>query len=130
MLITTVHEAFDTTRYLLASFASYSWRVPINYVTPDNEYTELRWLSEHEHSRTFALPASDANPAWLKLNINMTGYYRVCYDTATWDALINQLETNHTVEFTVHACVHVTTVLRCQATSIFGGFIGQRSESR
>ena len=85
--------------------------MPINYVTPGHEYTELLWLSEHEHNRTFALPASDANPAWLKLNINMTGYYRVCYDTATWDALIHQLETDHTVEFSLQ-CMLVYTSQR------------------
>lgn len=37
------------------------------------------------------------NPKWVKLNVNMTGYYRVCYSDADWDALIDQLLEDHTV---------------------------------
>lgn len=34
---------------------------------------------------------------WLVANINMTGFYRVNYDSANWDRLLATLNTNHQV---------------------------------
>jgi hypothetical protein len=35
--------------------------------------------------------------AWVKMNVDFKGFYRVHYDDANWDALIEQLKTDHTV---------------------------------
>lgn len=34
---------------------------------------------------------------WLVANINMTGFYRVNYDSDNWDRLLATLNTNHEV---------------------------------
>ena len=34
---------------------------------------------------------------WIKGNFKQVGYYRVHYDDDNWRALIQQLETDHTV---------------------------------
>ena len=39
----------------------------------------------------------DSNPSWIKANSNMTGFYRVHYDEENWRAIIEQLNTRHTV---------------------------------
>lgn len=39
----------------------------------------------------------EVNPktSWIKANVNQSGYYRVNYDQALWDAIIAQLINNH-----------------------------------
>ncbi|CAJ0950368.1 unnamed protein product [Ranitomeya imitator] len=49
-------------------------------------------LNETQH--TIVLPSE---PAWLKFNVKMTGYYIVDYGPEGWDVLITQLRSNHTV---------------------------------
>ncbi len=34
---------------------------------------------------------------WLLANINMTGFYRVNYDSDNWERLLNKLNTQHEV---------------------------------
>ena len=48
-------------------------------------------------SVSFDLDSSQRSARWVKMNVNMTGVYRVHYDEANWRALINQLATDHTV---------------------------------
>ena len=35
---------------------------------------------------------------WLLANVNVTGYYRVNYDTANWDKILTQLRSDHKVK--------------------------------
>lgn len=34
---------------------------------------------------------------WVKFNVDMSGYYMVHYADSGWDAIINLLQSNHTV---------------------------------
>lgn len=34
---------------------------------------------------------------WMKANVNQSGYYRVNYGRDIWNAILLQLQTNHTV---------------------------------
>ncbi|KAL0183154.1 hypothetical protein M9458_022529, partial [Cirrhinus mrigala] len=34
---------------------------------------------------------------WIKFNVDLRGYYIVHYESRGWDALINQLQQNHSV---------------------------------
>ena len=34
---------------------------------------------------------------WIKFNVGQRGFYRVTYDEAGWDALINVLQTEHEI---------------------------------
>lgn len=45
------------------------------------------------------------SPNWLLLNLNVTGYFRVNYDLENWEQLLNQLDTNHTVNGVLRAVV-------------------------
>ncbi|XP_043934238.1 aminopeptidase Ey-like [Protopterus annectens] len=71
---------------------NYTWIVPVTWMkglSSANRY----WL---ENSSAIN-PSFQVNNDWLLLNINMTGYYRVNYDTGNWERLLNQLNTNHSV---------------------------------
>jgi len=35
---------------------------------------------------------------WVLVNLNITGYYRVNYDTKNWERLLNQLTEKHEVK--------------------------------
>ncbi len=39
---------------------------------------------------------------WVLVNVNITGYYRVNYDTENWERLLNQLTENHEVKTQRH----------------------------
>ncbi len=39
---------------------------------------------------------------WVLVNLNITGYYRVNYDTENWERLLNQLTGNHEVKTQRH----------------------------
>ena len=43
-------------------------------------------------------PQTDTN-GWIVANPMQYGYYRVNYETQNWNALINQLNTAHTVSY-------------------------------
>ena len=38
-----------------------------------------------------------ADAAWVKMNVRQTGFYRVHYDQANWQALSKQLQDKHQV---------------------------------
>ena len=42
-------------------------------------------------------PTVGETNGWYVLNVQQYGYYRVNYDRANWEALIAQLNTDHTV---------------------------------
>lgn len=54
-------------------------------------------------SVSFLFIQTDTNTAmvsadeWLVANINMTGFYRVNYDSGNWDRLLATLNANHQV---------------------------------
>lgn len=76
-------NASDTTR----------WFVPISYATrsrqPNDEIPEY-WLTQ-EQGQEVTIPNAVAENAWIYLNINRTGYYRVNYDQVSWKNLVNAL---------------------------------------
>lgn len=43
---------------------------------------------------------------WVLVNLNITGYYRVNYDTENWERLLNQLTENHEVKTLVLGVMH------------------------
>lgn len=72
------------------------WTIPITYTTGDDPKwtTETRiWLSEE----TGTIADVSTSDAWLLMNVQQVGFYRVNYDQKNWDLLIQQLVTNHQV---------------------------------
>ncbi|XP_035209630.1 glutamyl aminopeptidase-like [Stegodyphus dumicola] len=107
-LITVTHEhstvKIKQERYLLKvpesddasssdiSPDGYKWFVPVTYVTNLSNRQNTYWLNTSNGE--FTLPAE---VEWLKVNVNQTGFYRVMYDIALWEKLIDVLHSNHKV---------------------------------
>jgi len=56
---------------------------------------------------------SGSNNAWIKFNANMTGMYRVHYDDADWQALIDQLKQDHSVSNQIELTFAFVTSVHC-----------------
>uniref|UniRef100_A0AAY4EEY7 Aminopeptidase n=1 Tax=Denticeps clupeoides TaxID=299321 RepID=A0AAY4EEY7_9TELE len=72
---------------------NYEWIVPIQWRKSSQEIS-LTWLSGRHALNNNMKTSGDE---WLLANINITGYFRVNYDSENWDRLLNQLNTDHKV---------------------------------
>ncbi|KAG7468183.1 hypothetical protein MATL_G00140120 [Megalops atlanticus] len=72
---------------------NYEWYVPITWMNSAMEQQQ-HWLLQktdtHEPMRT-------TGADWVLANLNVSGYYRVNYDTENWERLLNQLSVDHQV---------------------------------
>ncbi|KAL7638670.1 UNVERIFIED_CONTAM: hypothetical protein RMT77_011242 [Armadillidium vulgare] len=75
----------------------YKWWIPITYTSQSNpDFTATSpklWMRPSEAKKTVEIPRD----GWVIFNNRETGYYRVNYDDRSWDLIINQLLTDHTV---------------------------------
>lgn len=73
------------------------WWVPISYTTqnnPDFQQTNAQfWMSQDR--KPLEITGLPDQTKWLLVNLQQTGYYRVNYDSTTWQLLTNQLTTDH-----------------------------------
>ncbi|XP_075887548.1 aminopeptidase Ey-like [Nelusetta ayraudi] len=69
---------------------NYTWFVPITW-TKGGGYEQNYWLLGEMDTNTSMVSADE----WLVANINMTGFYRVNYDSGNWDRLLATLNANH-----------------------------------
>ncbi|KAK2867021.1 hypothetical protein Q8A67_025138 [Cirrhinus molitorella] len=72
---------------------NYEWIVPINWMKAKVEQSRY-WLIE---KTDFHSDMKTTGNEWVLVNLNITGYYRVNYDTENWERLLNQLTENHEV---------------------------------
>ncbi|NWT58912.1 AMPN Aminopeptidase, partial [Erythrocercus mccallii] len=102
VIVDTSTGAVDQFHFLLdpkstvdrPSAFNYTWIIPITWMTEKGHGNGTYWLTkETDINNNFKLKS----PSWLLVNINVTGYFRVCYDDGNWAQLLNQLGTNHTV---------------------------------
>ncbi|XP_068243383.1 endoplasmic reticulum aminopeptidase 1-like isoform X1 [Palaemon carinicauda] len=71
----------------------YKWHVPLTYSTSlSPNKSEIYWMNLTDIE--FLVPRE---VEWIKFNVGQRGFYRVTYDDAGWNALINVLLTNHEV---------------------------------
>lgn len=85
----------------------YKWWVPVTLATSKDTnfnvtYRDVEWMSKYEESKTIhmaqgRLPDADDSNGWILANVQQYGYYRVNYDESNWNALIKQLQKDHTV---------------------------------
>ncbi|XP_051978899.1 aminopeptidase N-like isoform X3 [Xyrauchen texanus] len=73
---------------------NYEWIVPINWMKAEVEQSRF-WLLERTGINEF--PQNTTGNEWVLVNLNITGYFRVNYDTDNWEHLLNQLTENHKV---------------------------------
>ncbi|XP_062276095.1 aminopeptidase N-like [Scomber scombrus] len=72
---------------------NYEWIVPMRWMNSVGGVQQLTWLDAK--SKTFEAMKTTGNN-WVLANIDVVGYYRVNYDDANWDRLLNTLSTTHT----------------------------------
>uniref|UniRef100_A0A8K9XK09 Aminopeptidase n=1 Tax=Oncorhynchus mykiss TaxID=8022 RepID=A0A8K9XK09_ONCMY len=67
------------------------WHIPLTYRTDTS-------TSIHRHLMTTLTDSVDVGEevGWVKVNVDMAGYYLVHYDGSGWDDLIQLLKDNHT----------------------------------
>ncbi|XP_066503401.1 aminopeptidase N-like [Hoplias malabaricus] len=74
------------------SVYNYEWFVPIKWMKNGRDMGQ-HWLLEktatHEPMKT--------NSEWVLANVNVSGFYRVNYDSINWQRLLSQLATAHSV---------------------------------
>jgi aminopeptidase N len=63
------------------------WQIPLTYLTEDQPATNGFLLREKSASLPNELPGDKA----IKFNVEDAGYYRVEYDSASWDLLVAQV---------------------------------------
>ncbi|KAL1247303.1 hypothetical protein QQF64_022679 [Cirrhinus molitorella] len=69
---------------------NYEWFVPISW-TKKEAAQPLHWLlKKTDQSDQMKIGSGD----WILANINVAGYYRVNYDNANWNSLLNVLKTS------------------------------------
>uniref|UniRef100_A0A667X644 Aminopeptidase n=1 Tax=Myripristis murdjan TaxID=586833 RepID=A0A667X644_9TELE len=70
---------------------SYEWFVPITWAKADGVEQQY-WLLKKEDTNT---KMTIGTGEWLLANINMTGFYRVNYDSENWERLLTKLSSQH-----------------------------------
>nr|XP_055063413.1 endoplasmic reticulum aminopeptidase 1 isoform X2 [Misgurnus anguillicaudatus] len=68
------------------------WQVPLTYITSQSHEVQ-RFLLKTERD-VLHLPEE---VKWVKFNVDLRGFYVVHYESGGWDALIKQLQDDHTV---------------------------------
>uniref|UniRef100_A0A671Q1C7 Aminopeptidase n=1 Tax=Sinocyclocheilus anshuiensis TaxID=1608454 RepID=A0A671Q1C7_9TELE len=72
--------------------SNFLWQVPLTYITSHCSAVQ-RFLLKSEKDVLYLPKKVD----WIKLNVDLRGYYIVHYKSGGWDALINQLQQDHSV---------------------------------
>lgn len=73
---------------------NYKWYVPLTYTFQGSpQEPKTTWMNISTDQVEFTWPVGK----WIKGNFKQVGFYRVHYDDDNWNALINQLKTDHTV---------------------------------
>ncbi|XP_033100847.1 endoplasmic reticulum aminopeptidase 1-like [Anneissia japonica] len=69
------------------------WIIPLTYVTDKGKSASVLF----ENVEKAPSIDIDSSVKWFKGNVEQRGFYRVTYDDDNWDALVKQLQENHTV---------------------------------
>ncbi|RZC34845.1 endoplasmic reticulum aminopeptidase 1-like [Asbolus verrucosus] len=89
----TVESMNSSVRSSPKSKYDYRWYIPLTYFTNNDTQTVYNiWMNMTDVR--FEL---DPDVAWIKANVNQSGFYRVMYDEAMWKSLVSVLRNNHTI---------------------------------
>ncbi|XP_051541059.1 endoplasmic reticulum aminopeptidase 1 isoform X2 [Myxocyprinus asiaticus] len=72
--------------------SKFLWQVPLTYITSHSRAVQ-HFLLKSKKDVLYLSEEVD----WIKFNVDLRGYYIVHYESGGWDALINQLQLDHTV---------------------------------
>lgn len=102
-----------------------SWYIPLNFATASTpNFADTRitnYFVNGQNSLTIAAPAQFNASQWFIFNKQQVGYYRVNYDPANWNAIINAL---HSEAF---GTIHVLNRAQLMSDSLAfaaGGYLG------
>ncbi|KAM7003468.1 aminopeptidase N-like [Tautogolabrus adspersus] len=70
---------------------NYEWIIPIRGMKKGVVQRDIWWLRGKEAKNSFM----HTQLSWVLANVNVTGYYRVHYDSGNWESLFLQLCTDH-----------------------------------
>ncbi|XP_067327470.1 aminopeptidase N [Anolis sagrei] len=124
--VTQQHFLLGNSSVQRPSNFSYTWIVPVTWMTSDGEGI-MRWLTKTTDNVPDFATAGIPNK-WLLLNLNVVGYYRVNYDQGNWNRLMERLSDNHQVipvlnraqliddAFNLARAGHVSTILALDTT--------------
>ncbi|CAL8324594.1 unnamed protein product [Gadus morhua 'NCC'] len=90
-LVTQKHFLLDPESNVEASPYNYEWIVPITWMKTKINQTSI-WLTSKSDTKVQMKVTSGE---WVLANLDTVGYYRVNYDLANWDSLLNALTSNH-----------------------------------
>ncbi|KAL3884512.1 hypothetical protein ACJMK2_024647 [Sinanodonta woodiana] len=104
-------NATDPMKY--NSSFGYMWEIPFTFTSSLNinfnqSNDDVKWFHRNNSTMTLThvsvpIPVGNVTiPQWIIGNVMQYGYYRVNYDSENWNALIKQLNTNHTVIHTIN----------------------------
>ncbi|KAJ8252138.1 hypothetical protein COCON_G00214500 [Conger conger] len=71
----------------------YEWFVPIKWMKTGVAQEQYWLMKKSDTNMDMAVTGAD----WVLANLNVTGYYRVNYDQANWNRLLDQLNRDHLV---------------------------------
>ncbi|KAL9985905.1 hypothetical protein ACROYT_G008358 [Oculina patagonica] len=69
---------------------NYTWNIPLTYITQEDNTRVQTWMNRGSASLKWSKASG-----WIKANVDQIGYYRVNYEKVNWDALCNQLNSDH-----------------------------------
>uniref|UniRef100_A0A8C5A4H5 Aminopeptidase n=1 Tax=Gadus morhua TaxID=8049 RepID=A0A8C5A4H5_GADMO len=90
-LVTQKHFLLDPESNVEASPYNYEWIVPITWMKTNINQPSI-WLTKKSDTRVEMKVISGQ---WVLANLDTVGYYRVNYDMANWESLLNALTSNH-----------------------------------
>jgi len=71
---------------------NYEWIVPIKWIKTGAVQEQTYWLDKKQDTNTNMTRGSSAD--WIVANIDVSGFYRVNYDSENWERLLSTLQTN------------------------------------
>uniref|UniRef100_A0A674CI77 Aminopeptidase n=1 Tax=Salmo trutta TaxID=8032 RepID=A0A674CI77_SALTR len=106
----------------------YLWHIPLTYRTDTS-------TSIHRHLMTTLTDSVEVGEevGWVKVNVDMAGYYLVHYDGSGWDDLIQLLKNNHTAlsfmdrTHIIHNAFQLTTLPADVTETVFS--VGAQEDS-
>uniref|UniRef100_A0A3B4DXH2 Aminopeptidase n=1 Tax=Pygocentrus nattereri TaxID=42514 RepID=A0A3B4DXH2_PYGNA len=78
------------------SVYNYQWFVPIKWMKSGTAMGQ-HWLLEKTGINNTTHEPMRTNSEWVLANVNVSGFYRVNYDSQNWQRLISQLTSDHSV---------------------------------
>ena len=93
--------------------SSYKWFVPFTHsveklgtpsgdasnITTENLYNRVQWLKQSEDSRVIKLEKPLKDDGFILANLDVAGFFRINYDSKSWDNIVQQLINDRTVCF-------------------------------